>query len=89
MLTLTRKVGEGVTMGDARVVVQEIRKNQVRIGFDAPPDVPIIRHELIAEAGIASKASRSAMARVLRAVMAWCAANGVEFSELQEDARHA
>ena len=47
MLTLTRKVGETIRIGDdVEIVVKEIRKNQVRIGIVAPKDVPIYRAEV-------------------------------------------
>ncbi len=47
MLTLTRKVGEIIRIGDdIQIVVKEIRKNQVRIGIIAPRDVKIFRDEV-------------------------------------------
>ncbi|MEM1347082.1 MAG: carbon storage regulator CsrA [Myxococcota bacterium] len=47
MLTLTRKVGESIRIGDdIEIVVKEIRRNQVRIGIVAPRDVPIYREEV-------------------------------------------
>ncbi len=47
MLTLTRKVGETIRIGDdIEIVVKEIRKNQVRIGIMAPRDVKIYREEV-------------------------------------------
>jgi len=47
MLTLTRKVGEIIRIGeDIQIVVKEIRKNQVRIGVIAPRDVKIFRDEV-------------------------------------------
>lgn len=47
MLTLTRRVGESILIGDnVEIVVKEIRRNQVRIGIIAPLDVQIIRSEL-------------------------------------------
>lgn len=50
MLILTRKLGESV-MIDGRIKVKVIRLDgdAVRIGFEAPPDVPIHRHEIYAE----------------------------------------
>ena len=47
MLTLTRKVGETIRIGDdIEIVVKEIRKNQVRIGIVAPREVKIFREEV-------------------------------------------
>ena len=47
MLTLTRKVGETIKIGDdIEIVVKEIRKNQVRIGIIAPREVKIYRAEV-------------------------------------------
>ncbi len=47
MLTLTRKIGETIRIGDdIQIVVKEIRKNQVRIGIVAPRDVKIFREEV-------------------------------------------
>ena len=48
MLTLTRKVGEVIRIGeDIEIVVKEIRRNQVRIGINAPRDVQIFREEVM------------------------------------------
>jgi carbon storage regulator len=47
MLVLSRKPGEEVVIGDdVRVIVVEIRGNQVRLGFAAPRETPILRDEL-------------------------------------------
>jgi len=52
MLVLSRKVNEQVIISDnIRITVVSIRGNQVRIGFEAPPDVPIFREELHAVPG--------------------------------------
>ena len=46
MLVLTRFRGQRVLVGDnCWVTVVEIRGNKVRLGFDAPVDVPIHREE--------------------------------------------
>jgi carbon storage regulator len=47
MLTLTRKVGETIKIGEnIEIIVKEIRRNQVRIGIVAPREVPIYREEV-------------------------------------------
>jgi carbon storage regulator len=47
MLTITRKVGETLRIGDdIEIVVKEIRKNQVRIGIIAPRETKIYREEV-------------------------------------------
>lgn len=46
VLTLTRKVGEEIRIGDdIIVVVKEIRRNQVRLGIEASREIPIVRPE--------------------------------------------
>jgi carbon storage regulator len=47
MLVLTRKYGEKTYIGDIVVTVVDITDTQVRIGIEAPPDVLILRGELI------------------------------------------
>lgn len=47
MLVLTRRVGESLIIGDeVNVTVLGIRGNQVRIGVDAPKDIPVHRQEI-------------------------------------------
>lgn len=47
MLTLTRKIGESIRIGDnIVVVVKEIKGKQVRLGIEAPRDVYVCREEL-------------------------------------------
>lgn len=47
MLILTRKSGEGIKIGeDIRVVILEIKGNQVRIGIDAPKGTKVYRDEV-------------------------------------------
>lgn len=51
MLVLTRKIGEKIHLGDEIVVtVTSISGQQVRLGIAAPPEVPILRNELIVRA---------------------------------------
>jgi carbon storage regulator len=49
MLVLTRRRGEGVTIGPTiRVVVLGIKGGQIRLGIEAPPTVEIHRDEVCA-----------------------------------------
>jgi len=61
MLILTRKIGEGVVLNENITVrVIEISKGVVKLGFDAPKNMLILREELekaIKEANI--EASKS------------------------------
>lgn len=50
LLTITRRAGERILIGeDIVVLVQEVRKSQVRLSIDAPADVRIDRAELRAK----------------------------------------
>lgn len=47
MLVLSRKKNEMVMIGnDIRLVVVEIRGDKVRLGIDAPVEVPVHRREV-------------------------------------------
>jgi len=47
MLVLSRKKGQRVVVGNqVEVVVLEVRGDRVKLGFEAPPEVPIHREEL-------------------------------------------
>lgn len=47
MLVLSRKPDERVLVGEnIRVTVLKVRGNRVRLGIEAPPEVPITREEL-------------------------------------------
>lgn len=47
MLILTRKVGEALRIGDnITIMITAIGGGQVKIGIEAPPDVPVNREEI-------------------------------------------
>jgi len=47
MLILTRKLGETLHIGDAiTVTVLDVKGSQVRLGIDAPKEIPVHREEI-------------------------------------------
>ena len=59
LLTLTRKIGESIRIGDdIIVVVKEIKGKQVRLGIEAPRDIYVCREELFQKI---EEANRSAI----------------------------
>lgn len=47
MLVLTRRLGESIWINDdIRIVIQNIRGNQVRVGIDAPKEMVVHREEI-------------------------------------------
>ncbi|KKQ18042.1 MAG: Carbon storage regulator [Berkelbacteria bacterium GW2011_GWA1_36_9] len=48
MLVLARRVGDSIMIGDSiKIVVIEIRGDQIRLGIDAPKTIPVHRKELL------------------------------------------
>ena len=59
MLTLTRKAGQKIRIGDKiEIVVREVRGRQVRLGITAPEGLPVYREELYQQ--IAAENERAA-----------------------------
>lgn len=47
MLVLTRRIGEEIIInGNIRVTIVKVKGDQVRIGIEAPANVPVDRHEV-------------------------------------------
>ena len=46
MLVLSRLVGESLRIGDVKVTVVKVVGDKVRLGIDAPLDVPVHREEV-------------------------------------------
>jgi carbon storage regulator len=47
MLVLSRKKDEAIILGDdIKIVVVEIREGKVRLGVEAPKEVPVHRQEI-------------------------------------------
>ena len=60
MLVLSRKLGEKIVIGDNIVVtVVKIDRNQIRIGIEAPHDVPVYREEIAPQRSVKSAESEA------------------------------
>lgn len=73
MLILTRKSGEGIRIGEGiRVVILEIKGNQVRIGIEAPQDTQVHRDEVYEKIKLENiKASTTAAEHVQKLFKLW------------------
>ncbi len=61
MLVLSRKLGEKIVIGENIVVtVVKIDRNQIRIGIEAPQEVPVYREEISPTRVVPAKPSSSA-----------------------------
>ena len=58
MLVLSRKTEESIVI-DKRITITvlEIRGNQIRLGIEAPKEIPVMREELIGLAAAKSTAA--------------------------------
>jgi len=46
MLVLSRKKNESIMIGESEVTIVEIRGDKVRLGIDAPIEIPVHRREV-------------------------------------------
>lgn len=61
MLVITRKAGDRVRIGDdITVTVLEVTGSSVRIGIDAPVEIPVYRHEIIEATEAENRAAAAA-----------------------------
>jgi carbon storage regulator CsrA len=63
MLTLARKVGEVVMVGEGAVVVVAISAGQVKLGFVFDRAVPIVRREIATSSPAAVECDRAMQRR--------------------------
>ena len=57
MLVLRRKAGEAIVLNQVIVIrVLNVEGDRVKLGIDAPPDVIVVREELLNDAGAAPPA---------------------------------
>jgi carbon storage regulator len=47
MLVLSRRKNQVIWIGDIKVVIVDVDRDKVRIGVDAPSDLPIYRAEIL------------------------------------------
>jgi len=65
MLVLSRKVGQRILVGDQiAITVVRIAGGGVRLGIEAPPELPIVREEMVHRLDEADARAREAAARV-------------------------
>ncbi len=66
MLFLTRKIGESVVINDnIEVTIVEVRGRSIKLGFDFPPNVTVLRRELFDKIQDENRAAAGAAADLL------------------------
>lgn len=82
MLVLSRRVGESVVIGnDVVVTVLEVRGDIIRIGVDAPREVPVHRSEVFEAIEAANKAAAAPDQSAIDALTAAVAARTAPLAE--------
>ena len=70
MLYLTRKVGDSVVVNeDIEITVVEVRGKTVKLGFDFPPDVSVLRREIFDRIQAENRAAAEASVRISDALI--------------------
>lgn len=68
MLVLSRKKNESIVIdGGITITVVEVRGDKVRLGIEAPREIPVMRAELVKDADVAPVAPDNQEDVVLRA----------------------
>ena len=63
MLVLSRKLGEKIYISDnICITIVDIDRGKIRLGIEAPRDVPIFRQELVTGAAAAAAAVKPVLA---------------------------
>ena len=61
MLVLSRKTGEKIVIGDnIAITVVEVKGGKVRIGIEAPADVPVHREEVFKAISLEDRQAKTA-----------------------------
>ncbi len=69
MLVITRKSGERICLGDdVTITVLEIAGSTVRLGIDAPAEIPVYRHEIWAAVKEENRAAAAASIKDLPSI---------------------
>jgi carbon storage regulator len=74
MLTLTRRSGESIRIGeDILVVIKEVHGQQVKLSIQAPPKVRVLREELYQKL---LEANRAAQHTLPESIESWLEESG-------------